>query len=206
MQRYMHLSGTSMAAPHVTGLAGYMLTFNPDLKPDQIRTYIEENADYCPGQTGYTEELGWGRINTLKTIEAVIKDMEAGNQPPSRYVHSPIRIVTPSNGVTLYLYTSDSQGNPINYVACTITGDSVVGLMDAPNPNLESVAGIAWFNMLREGTYVVKGGLGKSDIGSTPPFTVKAGQKVPDQSLVFKGKPLHIQSILTQNAQDTAGR
>ena len=34
---YGILTGTSMAVPHVAGLAGYLKTINPDASPDEIR-------------------------------------------------------------------------------------------------------------------------------------------------------------------------
>ena len=39
---YGILTGTSMAAPHVTGLAGYLKTINPDASPDEIREMISK--------------------------------------------------------------------------------------------------------------------------------------------------------------------
>jgi Subtilase family/Bacterial Ig-like domain/Dockerin type I domain len=39
---YMTFNGTSMAAPHVTGLIGYLLTLEPDLTVAQIRTLLTQ--------------------------------------------------------------------------------------------------------------------------------------------------------------------
>ena len=59
---YLDMSGTSMAAPFVTGTVAYLLTFNPTLKPDQIRAIIETTAADI-GVAGWDEDTGYGLVN-----------------------------------------------------------------------------------------------------------------------------------------------
>ena len=42
---YKSMSGTSMAAPHVTGVAGLVWAINPDLTPEQVKNIIVGSAD-----------------------------------------------------------------------------------------------------------------------------------------------------------------
>lgn len=60
--------GTSGATPHVAGLAGLMLAYNPTLTPTQIRNIIENTADDQVGDPaedtpGWDKYMGHGRIN-----------------------------------------------------------------------------------------------------------------------------------------------
>jgi subtilisin family serine protease len=65
---YEDFGGTSGATPHVAGLAGLLLAFNPTLTPTQIRNIIENTADDMVGDTaedtaGWDKYMGHGRIN-----------------------------------------------------------------------------------------------------------------------------------------------
>jgi len=217
---YSSLSGTSMAAPHVTGLVGYMLTFAPDLKPDQIKTYLEKNADLIGGAKGHTSEYGWGRINTLRTIDAVVADLKANTAPASDYVLSPIKIKAeyetgePANGMSVYLYNCNAAGTITNYAASSLTGPSYHGIAADPDAGLED--GVAWFNMLKPGYYKAIGTLAVLDIGegrdvgypvSTEVFEVRRGVPVPEK--VLRGFPvfdtLTIQTYPTSNTARQGG-
>jgi subtilisin family serine protease len=66
---YMVESGTSMAAPHVSGLAALTASVNKSLTAAQIKSLILDNADFLklPIITG-------GRINAARTIGAAEGD------------------------------------------------------------------------------------------------------------------------------------
>jgi len=64
-------SGTSMAAPFVTGLAANILAYDPNLQPDQMKTIIENTADKIGGATGYSADFGYTSDKSLvSTIPA----------------------------------------------------------------------------------------------------------------------------------------
>jgi len=68
-QRYVALSGTSMATPHVAGVAGLLKSVNPKLTPADIRKILESTADDL-GPEGKDEYYGYGQINVAKAVAA----------------------------------------------------------------------------------------------------------------------------------------
>lgn len=60
-------SGTSMAAPHVAGLAALLLAHYPSYTPDQIASAILDNA-YDLGDLGWDQYFGCGRINAADAL------------------------------------------------------------------------------------------------------------------------------------------
>ena len=56
---YGILTGTSMAVPHVTGLAGYLKTINPDASPDEIREMIIKSGSSPSSQCQENKGIGY---------------------------------------------------------------------------------------------------------------------------------------------------
>lgn len=56
-------NGTSAATPHVAGAAALMISANPNLGAATVRNMLRETARKLKGQTGWTRELGWGRLD-----------------------------------------------------------------------------------------------------------------------------------------------
>ena len=63
---YLTLSGTSMAAPVVTGTIALMLQANPTLTPNGLKAILEYTAQPYAGYNGLTE--GAGFLNTLGAV------------------------------------------------------------------------------------------------------------------------------------------
>jgi len=71
--RYNLTSGTSFAAPHVSGAAAILLQKNPSLSPDEISSLISTTADPVSDTYGtrFMQEVsGAGRLNITKAFDA----------------------------------------------------------------------------------------------------------------------------------------
>nr|WP_157357788.1 S8 family serine peptidase [Amycolatopsis nigrescens] len=86
---YEPLCGTSMAAPHVAGVAALLASAHPGYGPRQLRRAIEQQARpmacptdydltgdghqdaYCAGYTGYNGFYGHGMVNALNALSPV---------------------------------------------------------------------------------------------------------------------------------------
>ena len=67
-RNYDYLSGTSMSCPHVAGLAALILSKNPDIPNEEVKSIICTNVD--PYHS--TFYLGTGRINVFKALNGHI--------------------------------------------------------------------------------------------------------------------------------------
>jgi subtilisin family serine protease len=65
--KYDTFSGTSMATPHVAGLAALVKSQFPQLDAAGIRAKIEQSAD-DHGTPGFDKLFGHGRINARKAL------------------------------------------------------------------------------------------------------------------------------------------
>ncbi|HYM23824.1 MAG TPA: S8 family serine peptidase [Vicinamibacterales bacterium] len=63
---YLSLSGTSMAAPVVSGSVALMLQANPNLTPNLIKAILQYTAQQYPGYDALRE--GAGFVNTLGAV------------------------------------------------------------------------------------------------------------------------------------------
>lgn len=67
---YYWMSGTSMAAPHVSGLASLIWSVNSLLSPTEVRDIIRHTATDL-GEPGWDAYYGWGLIDARSAVLAV---------------------------------------------------------------------------------------------------------------------------------------
>ncbi|XOV80371.1 MAG: S8 family serine peptidase [Aestuariibacter sp.] len=72
---YTVSSGTSMAAPHVSGIVALMLEADPNLKWDDVKRILQETATPMAGRAPW--EVGAGYVNAHAAVKAVVEGEEA---------------------------------------------------------------------------------------------------------------------------------
>ena len=64
---YTHMSGTSMATPHVAGIVALMFEARPSLSPMQVKQVLEATANAMPGRQPH--EVGSGHVDALEAVQ-----------------------------------------------------------------------------------------------------------------------------------------
>jgi len=68
---YDYLSGTSMACPFVAGAAALILSQNPGMSPEEIKTQLEETAVDL-GISGFDSIFGYGRVDLAAAVGGAV--------------------------------------------------------------------------------------------------------------------------------------
>jgi len=64
---YTHMSGTSMATPHVAGIVALLLQANPGLTPLEVKQALTATADPIAGRSAY--EVGSGQVDAYEAVQ-----------------------------------------------------------------------------------------------------------------------------------------
>ena len=87
-QNYDYMSGTSMACPHVSGVAALMWIRNPDLKHEEIRCLLNCTATDL-GPVGWDQEYGAGLVNAEAAVAAANFDYSISVSPENEIIYLP---------------------------------------------------------------------------------------------------------------------
>ena len=79
---YLCASGTSLSAPHVSGVAALILSLHPDFTPEEIRQVLRSSADDVLG-AGWDQDSGYGRLNAFRALS------EWTDPPPVAKISAP---------------------------------------------------------------------------------------------------------------------
>ena len=139
---YDILSGTTLAAPVVAGVAGLVFSKNPEYSPDKVAAILKANSD--PYDSPYY--LGMGRVNAYKALMELNAEPEKPAAPEGT--------------------TSGKVGNHYNYTVSTVDveGDQLYYLFDWGDGNTSGWLGpydsnqpcTASYNWTEKGTYEIK--------------------------------------------------
>ncbi|MDB5099701.1 MAG: peptidase [Cyanobacteria bacterium RYN_339] len=118
---YKSLDGTSMASPHVAGVAALVRSLHPDWTVAQVRTALVNSGDPC---TGFTGSPGVKRLNALKALQYGGTTTPPAPTPAPTVTPAPAVTPTPAPAVTP---TPAPQGGlTISGVSASPTNNSAI--------------------------------------------------------------------------------
>jgi subtilisin family serine protease len=97
---YAYYEGTSMAAPHVVGVAALTLASNPGLTNAQLRARLQNTAVHV-GAPGRNDQYGYGLVNAYNAV--------TGTNGPARASY--VRVVNATTGATVQTVATSADGS-----------------------------------------------------------------------------------------------
>lgn len=105
---YYYYSGTSMATPHVVGVAALMKSVNPSLTNAQLRSMLTATAEDI-GPAGWDNEFGYGIVDAYAAVLA------AGGTPVNQPPDADFTFTTNDLTATFTDASSDSDGSVVSW-------------------------------------------------------------------------------------------
>ena len=141
--KYMYFSGTSMAAPQVTGAIALLKQLFPAATPYQLQKILEQTADDLENP-GFDRRTGWGRINLARAVratrlpqdgaEVVVKILTQNEGPDGEPIGAPyVDVILRQNGADRYFAQTNADGEarflgiePGDYTVIVGGGDATI--------------------------------------------------------------------------------
>jgi len=115
---YYSYQGTSMAAPHVAGVAALLIS-NGVTGPDNVREALESTAE-DKGPVGWDTGYGWGIVDAY----AALLSVAAPNEPP--VAHNQSVTTAEDTLVSITLNATDSDGDALIYSIISLPSNGVL--------------------------------------------------------------------------------
>jgi serine protease len=127
--QYKTMSGTSMASPHVAGVAALLKSYQSSLTPDQIEATLEKSAVDLGG-AGFDNDFGNGRVDALAALNLLTPATTAPTTPPTSAPVTKTPTTPPTSApVTTPPTTPPATGTPVKaapVITANTTGGEVV--------------------------------------------------------------------------------
>jgi subtilisin family serine protease len=146
--KYLRQAGTSMAAPHVAGVAALIRSLHPELGPEQVRQAIRFGADDVDA-IGFDINSGYGRINAAKSLTVslpLVARLSGPLEPMTDTCVVPINGSVGGTGLSTWRLEFGVGTSPVSWTQITSSGTPISNGQLA-NWNASNVA---------DGTYTVR--------------------------------------------------
>jgi serine protease len=113
---YSAHSGTSFAAPHVTGVAALLAQVQPGISPTELQTYLVNSArphpagTYCAGRS----DCGAGLLDAFRAVTTLLQARGIGNAAPVVNGMA-TQYVLPGGALQFTVTSSDAEGDGVSY-------------------------------------------------------------------------------------------
>jgi len=193
---YNYMSGTSMAAPHVSGLVALLRQKNPNATVTQIKKAILLSTNHYAWPIP-NDSVGWGQIDCMAAINALPTNPSTVSLRLYDFVHGPITPGATVAGVLRVLNTGIGSAS------------SVIAVMNPTNPALTIFDGACSFGSIAAGT-VKSAGVDSIKVRVSDTVTVGSVLAVPltitatggystNTTLYFLVQPRSVESVATHN-------
>ena len=124
--QYARLTGTSMAAPHVTGIVAQLLQADPELTPAQVENVLEDTAYKFMWGSPYTFvdptnaddatsfEKGHGLVDALAAVRFALDEQQPDPDPSPTWTPGPDPTLPPTGPAQTFYFHSTTGNNQID--------------------------------------------------------------------------------------------
>ena len=146
--KYLRQAGTSMAAPHVAGVAALIQSLHPEFGPEQVRQAIRFGTDDVDA-TGFDINSGYGRVNAAKSLMVsmpLVAQLSGPLAPITDTCMVPISGSVGGTGLSIWRLEFGLGTSPASWTQITSSGTTILN------------GQLATWNIsnLADGTYTVR--------------------------------------------------
>lgn len=116
---FIEANGTSMASPHVAGVAALLMASDPSYTAEEVRNKMNETA-LDLGETGRDKLYGYGLVDASSALGIG----PITNKPPVAYNQTVG--TTQNTSVAITLIAADPEGNPLTYTIASAPANGTV--------------------------------------------------------------------------------